>query len=115
MPTVATPFSTRTHSWSLVKRNSLIGWSPCSFLSSLSSAAVVAMRHERKGGDLGRPRRAAHHRLDPRTRLGLAGGDIAHGDRSADAGTEAAGGDLADRRSAGAGQDGRCRGRALAL
>ena len=59
--------------------------------------AGVAVRDERQRRDGGGERLAAHHQIHGRADRGTIGGDIAHGDRAVDAGSEAARGDDAER------------------
>src|SRR2546421_6821376 len=84
MPTTARLPSSRTHSWSFVKRSTVI--------PPAASAAVIAGRKERQTGDVCRPRGASHQKLQGRALHGMGGIDVAHCDRPPNRGAKAAAG-----------------------
>src|SRR5262249_25464883 len=91
MPMVPTSPSTRIHSCSWVYLRSGI--------RKLLSAEVGVL-DERHGHDLGGHRLAAHHQLDLAAVAGVCALDVAHGDRAAERGREAARRDLAQNSAA---------------
>src|SRR5579863_8530486 len=94
MPITAMSPSRRTHSWSLVKRVSLIGAS--SWEMGAVSSAVIAGRNKGQRRDVRRPRHVAHDKLQRAAVAGLRRVDVAHRDRRANRGAEAAARHLSD-------------------
>src|SRR6516162_9278984 len=85
MPTTARSPSSRTHSWSLVKRTVLIRQFPFA-----GSTGVIAVRHKRKAHDPRRAGGAAHEQTETGAFRGMAVIDITHRDGAADRRAEAA-------------------------
>src|SRR6516165_5288072 len=85
MPTTARSPSSRTHSWSLVKRTVLIRQFPFA-----GSTGVIAVRHKRQAYDPRRAGGAAHKQGERGAFRGMAAIDITHRDGAADRRAEAA-------------------------
>src|SRR4029077_4732841 len=83
--------SMRTHSWSLLYL-SVMSVPPYAVVL----AAVIAMSDEGQRHHASGPRRASPHQRDRRPDRRVRARHIAHGDRTIDAGSEAAAGDAAD-------------------